>query len=50
MGLFGPNRKKNSRATRVRKMQSKINKLEKQKALRQKEEQLKKKLTSLRGY
>lgn len=39
---------KNSRAQRVRKLETKIKKLEKQKALRTKEEQLKKKLSSLR--
>ncbi len=43
-------RKKNTRAQRVRKLQSKVNKLEKQKALRTKEDQLKKKLQTLRGY
>lgn len=50
MGLFSSPKRKSSRAQRIRKMQSKVNKLERQKALKVKEEQLRKKLASLRGF
>ena len=48
MGFFDSGKKKNTRATRVRRMKAKIKKLERAKDLRQEEERLRKKLESLR--
>jgi len=48
MGLFGSGRRKVTRAQRVKKLENKIKRIEKARALKAKEEQLRKKLSNMR--